>query len=217
MTDANEFMPVAGVSRADDPADDGIQPGAVTASCEDSDSHGTDGTVCPSDECVPGGMLQHMSPIGTGTVPPGARAGGVILASVEGRLCVAAVQPRRHGEQAWCLPKGKLDAGESALGAALREVREETGLLCEMVAPIGTLDYQVADAHGVLTTKHTAFWLMTPIGGALAPSDGEIRAAAWRPLAGPDPALTHPDEQRFVEATVARIRAETGESDPGLG
>ena len=52
-------------------------------------------------------------------------AGGIVWRIGRGapRLAVA----HRPEHQDWVLPKGKLEPGESAEAAALREVREETG------------------------------------------------------------------------------------------
>jgi 8-oxo-dGTP diphosphatase len=41
----------------------------------------------------------------------------------------------------WTLPKGKAEEGESDEECALREVREETGLSCEVVWEAGTTEY----------------------------------------------------------------------------
>jgi len=44
---------------------------------------------------------------------------------------------RRGDLDVWNLPTGRLDSGELLTDAAVREVREETGLACEILRPVG--------------------------------------------------------------------------------
>src|SRR3712207_9181303 len=43
----------------------------------------------------------------------------------------------RRGPLLWALPKGHIEAGETPEGTAVREVAEETGIIGEVVAPLG--------------------------------------------------------------------------------
>ena len=54
-------------------------------------------------------------------------------------LCRRASRLNRHAGQ-WALPGGRIDAGESALDAALRELDEELGVRLEPSAVLGWLD-----------------------------------------------------------------------------
>jgi 8-oxo-dGTP pyrophosphatase MutT (NUDIX family) len=58
----------------------------------------------------------------------------------------------------WSFPKGKLDDGEADEEAALREVHEETGLQCQLGAPLGETSYD--DRRG--RRKVVRYWLMEP-------------------------------------------------------
>jgi 8-oxo-dGTP pyrophosphatase MutT (NUDIX family) len=61
----------------------------------------------------------------------------VALAIVTSRLCVL-VGRRRDGKPPWTFPGGKIEPGESAEDAAVRETLEETGLRVRATGIIGS-------------------------------------------------------------------------------
>jgi 8-oxo-dGTP diphosphatase len=76
----------------------------------------------------------------------------------------------------WTLPKGKLEGDESWEQGALREVEEETGLVCEIGEEAGRTRY--VDSRG--RNKEVRYFLMT--GGGEARAQNEVDAVRWVPL-----------------------------------
>lgn len=69
-------------------------------------------------------------------------AGGVVYRKTpKGNLRILAVHRPRYDD--WSLPKGKADDGETPEETAIREILEETGYRCRVVAPLGTTRYRV--------------------------------------------------------------------------
>ena len=101
-------------------------------------------------------------------------AGGVVWRSVGNGAIEAAVVHRAKYDD-WSLPKGKLDAGEHALVAAVREVVEETGLR----VVVGRRSMQTRYVHP-LGPKRVDYWLMEHVGGEFAPND-EVDELRWLP------------------------------------
>ena len=60
-------------------------------------------------------------------------AGGIVLRGARGAREVLLVRPLARPEAPWVLPKGHIEPGEDAEAAALREVREESGIVVERV------------------------------------------------------------------------------------
>jgi 8-oxo-dGTP diphosphatase len=55
----------------------------------------------------------------------------LIIPDDEGRVLILRRARTAYGEGAWCLPGGKVDYGEAAEQAVMKELREETALRCE--------------------------------------------------------------------------------------
>ena len=80
---------------------------------------------------------------------------------------------RPAGRLLWPLPKGHVEAGETAEQAAVREVEEETGIRAEVVAALGTIDYWFA-AEGRRVHKTVHHFLLRALSGELCDDDVEV-------------------------------------------
>ncbi len=96
-------------------------------------------------------------------------AGGVVLR--EGRVAVV----HRPKYDDWSLPKGKLDPGESWEDAALREVEEETGLVCRLLRELP--DDRYTDVKG--RPKRVRWWLMEVVEEPRFTPNDEVDELRW--------------------------------------
>jgi 8-oxo-dGTP pyrophosphatase MutT (NUDIX family) len=97
----------------------------------------------------------------------------------------------------WALPKGTPRAGETPEATALREVREETGLLTRITAEIGRIEYTF-QRKGVRYRKEVLHFLMEAVGGNVADHDEEYDRVEWVPLEQAVHRLTHENEAEIV-------------------
>ena len=100
------------------------------------------------------------------------------------------------------LPKGHPDGGESALEAARREVREETGVDVEPIEKLGEISYTY-ERKGRPVDKRVAFYLFQYRTGELA-HDHEIEDVQWMPLEEAARALTYEGERAMVKRALSR-------------
>jgi 8-oxo-dGTP diphosphatase len=107
-------------------------------------------------------------------------AGGVAFRRAENGPEVVIVQV--VPEMRWQLPKGLVDDGETAESAALREVREEAGIVAEIVLPIETIEYWFVSNYGGQRNRYhkfVHFFLMEYRSGDVSDHDHEVAQARW--------------------------------------
>ncbi len=126
-------------------------------------------------------------------------AGGLVV-DAEREIPAAALIGRidRKGRLLWSLPKGHIESGESPEDTAVREVAEETGIVGEILAPLGVIDFWfVADGRRVHKTVH--HFLLRAVGGVLSDEDIEVNEVAWVPLSELSGRLAYADERALAE------------------
>jgi 8-oxo-dGTP pyrophosphatase MutT (NUDIX family) len=123
-------------------------------------------------------------------------AGGVVVR--DGQVVV--IVPTRlasDGSKVLALPKGHIDPGETALQAAVREVREETGIVGEPVTELGETRYWYR-RDGQTIPKSVSFYLFRYVEGDPADHDDEVEEARWIAFEDADRELSHSAEREMV-------------------
>ncbi len=129
-------------------------------------------------------------------------AGGVV---VRDDRCIVIVPTRRDatGSRVLGLPKGHPDAGETVLDAALREVREETGVQARLREKLGDVRYHY-QRDGRRIVKTVSFFLLDYVSGELADHDHEVEYAEWMELEQAARELTYKGERDMVARALSR-------------
>ncbi|KAK7289587.1 hypothetical protein RIF29_03335 [Crotalaria pallida] len=128
-------------------------------------------------------MLVYWIPKTGCTIPPNAsHCVGVAAIVLNDKKEVLVVQEKRgrfHGIGYWKLPTGVVDAGEELFTAAIREVKEETGIDTEFVEVLG-----FRQAHNSFFGKSVLSFLcmLRPLSLDIKKQDLEIEAAQWMPF-----------------------------------
>jgi 8-oxo-dGTP pyrophosphatase MutT (NUDIX family) len=142
-------------------------------------------------------------------------AGGVVLREISGVWHVALIEPQKElaadgpvpkkpPKAALALPKGLIDPGETAQVAAVREVREETGLTAEILAKLADTRYVYVRkwGDGERVFKIVSFYLLRYVSGEIddvvEAMRVEVKRAAWIPLPEASSRLMYSNERKVL-------------------
>lgn len=131
-------------------------------------------------------------------------AGGVVWRSGAGGLEFLIIH--RHNPAEWRLPKGKLQPGEGPEEAAMREVREETGIIAEVEELVGGTQYRYQEQpDGPWYNKRVIFYLMRPVAGRVHREKG-LDAAGFAPSEAALRMLTFDNERNIVRLALDMLQ-----------
>ena len=134
------------------------------------------------------------------------------MRNVRGRTMLAAIRPQGR-DRVWALPKGRIDAGESAAETAVREVREETGVEGRLVEKLGDVRYVYTarweGAAGERIFKVVSFFLLRAGRGRIGEIDEpmriEVAEARWLPLEEAPRLLSYGGEREMATKALERL------------
>jgi 8-oxo-dGTP pyrophosphatase MutT (NUDIX family) len=133
-------------------------------------------------------------------------AGGVIYRRNENDIQIVLISVKNG--QAWCLPKGLVDKGETTEETALREVREETGLTGSIVDTLGEINYwYYIKEDNIKYRKKVYFFLMEYVSGETTDHDLEVDEAGWFSLENALAIVSYKGDRTMIEKAIAKLRA----------
>jgi 8-oxo-dGTP pyrophosphatase MutT (NUDIX family) len=134
-------------------------------------------------------------------------SGGLVYRGTKKELEVALILRRSaSGQPVWGLPKGWVEPGESLEGAALREVKEETGVTARIIDKLGDIHYQFysrEERSYIQKTVH--FYLMEYLSGSTEDHDHEVDEVGWFSLKEAEARMTYPTEQTILQKGSERL------------
>jgi 8-oxo-dGTP pyrophosphatase MutT (NUDIX family) len=154
-------------------------------------------------------------------------AGGVVVRNKDGVWWMAAIElptetvtasdpqkrSRTRPKPILCLPKGLVDPGEKALEAALREVREETGITAVPMTKLADIKYAYVRSwgDGERVFKIVSFYLLRYESGRIDNIADEMRIevarAQWVRLDDAPKLLAYRGEKQMAQKALEYIEA----------
>lgn len=129
-------------------------------------------------------------------------AGGIVYQMIAGEPLYCLVGPQKpvSSKTEWLFPKGHIKDAEEPWEAALREVREETGVVARLICPVGVSEYELSNEKVVVK-----YYLMEASPGRAPREDS--REMRWLELDSAQRHLTHADNQTLLSEAEAKRRA----------
>jgi 8-oxo-dGTP diphosphatase len=120
--------------------------------------------------------------------------GVVVLIEERGRVLLGRRGPRSVAAGLWCLPGGFIEYAEDFLTAAVREVREETGLQVQILSLLSVVSNFLAEELHTLVVV-----LLGRVASGQARAGDDLEELRWFPLEGPLPPMAFQADRHIIE------------------
>jgi len=115
----------------------------------------------------------------------------------------------RDGGKVFCLPKGKIERLETPRQAALREIKEETGLTGTIEKDLGKINYWFySEEDRTRVHKTVYFFLVRYESGSTSDHDTDAEDVRWLPADEALKIMSYPSERKMVEKAVAILNGD---------
>ena len=139
-------------------------------------------------------------------------SGAILWRLKSGQLEVLVIHRGRYDDYSW--PKGKLDAGEHVTTAAVREIREETGLKVKLGPFLRRIEYKIENDRD----KHVYYWCVEVTDKILSKQkfkpDDEVSNIEWMPVAAAKTKLSYAYDIDLLDDLAALVRDKSLETMP---
>jgi 8-oxo-dGTP pyrophosphatase MutT (NUDIX family) len=170
-------------------------------------------------------VTNSRNPVNLGAMVREISAGGVVVQRAGAGWNLAVIEPQTEASSArpsrkisqkvvFALPKGLVDPGEKPEQTALREVREETGLIATPIAKLGDIKYVYVRSWGdrQRVFKIVSFFLLRYRSGDIddvAPEMRvEVKRAVWIPLEEAPRKLAYGGERDVVKRAQQYLKSQ---------
>jgi len=120
--------------------------------------------------------------------------GVVVLIEEQDRVLLGRRGPHSFEPGRWCLPGGFIEYAEDFLTAAIREVREETGLRVEIRSLLSVVSNFLAEELHTLVVV-----LLGRVAGGEPQAGDDLEELRWFPLEGPLPPMAFQADRHIIE------------------
>jgi 8-oxo-dGTP pyrophosphatase MutT (NUDIX family) len=139
------------------------------------------------------------APVATSVTP----AVFAVVRDAAGRVLLV----RRVDSGNWELPGGRVDPGESAIDAVIREVAEESGVTVKVTGLAGVYTdpgHVIAYPNGEVRQQFAICFHASPVEGIARPDQHEVSAARWIDVEDLDRLPVHPSVRLRLTQALAR-------------
>lgn len=110
-----------------------------------------------------------------------------------------------RGNLGWGFPKGWIDKGETTEQAALREVKEEGGVVAKIISKLSTLKVFFTNQEGEKIMKFITYFVMEYESDTPEGHDWETEETKWVTFAEAKDLLVHKNEKELLQKAVVML------------